>query len=75
MGVDLRSAVEKCLNDGDRGNDTHVICFRLEVRSRTVIFLAAHAAIAGDYDLAAHRALAVVVDCDGRLDQAHEAII
>lgn len=38
-----------------------------------MIFLAAHAAIAGGDDLAAHRA--VVVDRDSRLDQAHGAII
>lgn len=75
MGVDLRSTVKKWLDNGDRGNDTHLICFRLVVRSRTESFLAAHAAIAGRDDLAAHRARVIVVDRDGRLDQAHGAII
>jgi hypothetical protein len=68
IGTDLAPAILQRLDDRDRRRVAHVVGVGLEGQAEHGDRLAAHRAAAGRDDLAGHRALAVVVDGDDRLD-------
>ena len=75
VGADLGARVLQRRDDVERGRVAHVVGVGLEGQAEDRDRLAAHRAAAGGDDLAAHGALALVVDGRHRLDDADRRIV